>query len=290
MLEQIQIDVAVSRRTECGEGPLWDAATGAVHWVDIIKGEILTTDYATGQTSVVTYPEMVGAAAPRQGGGFVAAVTTGFVGIAADGAITQRVDCLPDGVRMNDAKTDPNGVYWAGSCAGDFAEGKGGLWRLDENWQATLVLPGLTQPNGLGWSPAGDVFYLVETQARRLYSFAFDLATSTLDPTPTLLIDADGFPEGLPDGLAVDEDGHLWIAMFAGSAVHEFTPAGDLVRSVPIPTLQTTSCMFVGPERDELWVTSAGWQLAPEDDADAGSTFRVTGLGATGLPTPPFRG
>lgn len=290
MLEQVQIDVAVSRRTECGEGPLWDPAADAVHWVDIIRGEILTTDFTTGETGVVAYPGMVGAAAPRAGGGFVAAVTTGFVGITADGIVTQRVDCLREGVRMNDAKTDPRGVYWAGSCASDFAEGKGGLWRLDENWEATLTLAGLTQPNGLGWSPSGDVFYLVETQARRLYSFAFDPATSTLDPTPTLLIDENGFLAGLPDGLAVDEAGHLWIAMFAGSAVQEFTPEGELVRTVAIPTIQTTSCMFVGPDRDELWVTSAGWQLSPEDDADAGSTFRVTGLGAVGLPTPPFRG
>lgn len=290
MLEQAQIDVAVPRRTECGEGPLWDAAAGAVHWVDIIKGEILTTDYSSGETRVITYPGMVGAAAPRTAGGFVAAVTTGFVGVEPDGTVTRRVDCLADGVRMNDAKVDPNGVYWAGSCAGDFAEGRGGLWRLDENWNATLVLSGLTQPNGMGWSPSGDVFYLVETQARKLLSFPFDIATSKLDPTPTLVIDTSDFPDGLPDGLAVDEAGHLWIAMFAGSAVHEFTPEGRLVRSVAIPTLQTTSCMFVGPDRDELWVTSAGWQLSPEDDSEAGSTFRVRGLGATGLDVPRFGG
>jgi sugar lactone lactonase YvrE len=290
MLEQEQVDVAVSRRAECGEGPLWDAEAGAVHWVDIIGGEILTTDFASGATAVITHPTMVGAAAPRAEGGFVAAVTTGFVGIASDGEITHRVDCLGDGIRMNDAKTDPNGVYWSGSCASDFAEGAGALWRLDGDWQAILVLPGLTQPNGMGWSPAGDLFYLVETQARQLLSFPFDLTTSTLDPTPTVLIDSDGFPEGLPDGLAVDTAGNIWIAMFAGSAVHEFTPGGRLVRSIGIPTKQTTSCMFVGPDRDELWVTSAAWQISEDEDPGAGSVFRVRDLGATGLPTPPFRG
>lgn len=290
MLDQGRLDIAVSRRAECGEGPLWDADAGAVHWVDIIAGEILTTDFATGETASISYPAMVGAAAPRAWGGFVAAVTTGFVGIAPDGDVTHRVDCLDDGIRMNDAKTDPNGIYWSGSCASDFAEGRGGLWRLDEDWQATLVLSGLTQPNGMGWSPAGDVFYLVETQARRLLSYPFDLATSTLDPTPTVLIEGEGFPEGLPDGLAVDVDGNLWIAMFAGSAVHEFTPEGKLVRSIDVPTTQTTSCMFVGPDRDELWVTSAAWQLSVDDEPDAGSVFRVRGLGVTGLPTPAFRG
>jgi sugar lactone lactonase YvrE len=285
-----RISVAVSRRAECGEGPIWDAAANAVHWVDIIPGEILITDFATGETRVTAYPEMVGAIAPRRSGGVVAAVTSGFVGLDTDGIVDRRVDILPDGIRMNDAKTDPAGRFWAGSCEMDFAEGLGGLWKLDEDWEATLVLPNLTQPNGLGWSPDGSVFYLVETQARQILRFDFDLETSTITSDASVLVDADVFPAGLPDGLAVDTRGHLWVAAFAGSAIHEFSPEGDLLRTVPIPTLQTTSCNFVGPELNELWVTSAAWQLDPADDAEAGSVFRVEGLGAVGIPTAAFRG
>jgi sugar lactone lactonase YvrE len=285
-----QISIAVSRRTECGEGPIWDAAANAVHWVDIIPGEILVTDFTTGRTRVTTYPEMVGAVAPRVGGGVVAAVTSGFVGLDADGVVDRRVDILPDGIRMNDAKTDAAGRLWAGSCEMGFAEGLGGLWRLDENWEATLVLPNLTQPNGMGWSPDGSVFYLVETQAREILRYDFDLETSRIASEASVFVDAEHFPEGFPDGLAVDSRGHLWVAEFAGSAVHEFSPDGILLRTVRVPTLQTTSCNFVGPELDELWVTSAGWQLDPAEDADAGSIFRVEGLGATGLPTAAFRG
>jgi sugar lactone lactonase YvrE len=290
MLEQVQVDVAVSRRAECGEGPVWDADANTLHWVDILAGEILTTDPTSGTTVAISYPAMVGAAAHRRDSGFVAAVATGFVGIGADGRITNRVDCLPEGVRMNDAKTDPGGRFWAGSCAMDFAAGAGGLWRLDEDWEARLVLSGLTQPNGMGWSPAGDVFYLVETQARQILSFPFDSSTSTLVPTPIVLVDAAMFPGGFPDGLAVDTRGHLWVAEFAGAAVHEFTAGGHLVRSVSVPTKQPTSCAFVGPSLDELWVTSAAWQIDPDDDPDAGSIFRLGGLGATGLPTEAFRG
>ncbi len=290
MLERIQIDVAVSRRAECGEGPVWDAPANVVHWVDILGCEILSTDLATGATTAIPYNEMVGAAAPRREGGFVAAVASGFAGIGTDGTITHRVDCLPEGVRMNDAKTDPGGRFWAGSCAMDFANGKGALWRLDEHWDATLVLSDLTHPNGMGWSPAGDVYYLVETQARQVLSFPFDPATSTLVATPMVLIDAEMFPNGLADGLAVDSRGHVWVAEFGGSAVHEFTPDGERVRSVRVPTKQPTSCAFIGPTLDELWVTSAAFDLDPDDDPDAGSIFRVRGLGAAGLPTEAFRG
>jgi sugar lactone lactonase YvrE len=188
---------------------------------------------------------------------------------------------------MNDAKVSPNGDFWAGSCAMDFAEGAGGLWKLDADWNATLVLADLTQPNGLDWSPARDFFYLVETQARKVLRFAWDAESGTIASPATVLIGEDAFP-GYPDGLCVDTRGHLWIAEFAGSAVHEFTPEGEKVRTFPIPTAQPTSCAFIGPELDELWVTSAAAGLEAAIDAMAGSIFRLTGLGATGLPSTPF--
>ena len=149
----VQVSVAVSRRAECGEGPIWDPAANAVHWVDIVQGEMLVTDFASGATRITTYPEMVGAVAPRVQGGIVAAVTSGFVGLDAGGVIDRRADIMPDGIRMNDGKTDPAGRFWAGSCEMGFAEGLGGLWRLDENWEATLVVSNLALPNGLAWSP-----------------------------------------------------------------------------------------------------------------------------------------
>ncbi|MCC2591841.1 SMP-30/gluconolactonase/LRE family protein [Tessaracoccus sp. OS52] len=287
------VTIAVSRRALCGEGPVWHAPSNSVYWVDIVGGEILRSeldrDLRQLGTKVLRYPEMVGAVSPRSGGGLVAAVASGFVGLADDGSQTHRVDCLPEGVRMNDAKVDPAGRYWSGSCAYDFTAGAGGLWVLDENWEATLVLDGLTLPNGLGWSPDGRTFYLVETQARQLLAFPFDPATSKLTPTPTVLVDAQAF-DGLPDGLAVDSRGHLWVAEYSGSALQEFTPDGDQVRRIAIPTPQPTSCAFIGPDLDHLWVTSAAADLDEGTWPEAGSIFQVTGHGAAGLPIPPFGG
>jgi sugar lactone lactonase YvrE len=284
-----QPTLVVSRRAECGEGPVWDGAAGVLHWVDIVRGEILRTDPETGTTSATAYPEMVGAVAQRRDGGVVAAVASGFAGLDASGSVDRRVDCLTEGIRMNDAKVDPAGRFWAGSCAMDFAEGRGGLWMLSPDWTATLVLDGLTQPNGLDWSPTGDAFYLVETQARQVLRFARDADSGEIASAPTVLIDADAFT-GYPDGLCVDTRGHLWLAEYAGAAVHEFTPGGDCVRTVPMPTANPTSCAFVGPALDELWVTSAAAGLDFETDPDAGSVFRLRGLGASGRPSTPFGG
>ena len=289
-MTSVEVEVAVARRAACGEGPIWDPATNSVHWVDIIAGEILVTDFSTGSTRTTAYPEMVGAVAPRANGGRVAAVASGFVGMDADGIIDRRADVLPAGIRMNDAKTDPAGRLWAGSCEMGFEPAAGGLWRLDEDWQATLVLSGLTLPNGLGWSPDGTVFYLVESQTRQILRFGFDAPSGSLTSSASVLVDSDAFPDGLPDGLAVDARGHLWVAEYGGSAVHEYSPDGALLRTVRIPTAQTTSCNFVGPALDELWVTSAAQQIDDADDPGAGSIFRVRGLGALGLPTASFGG
>jgi sugar lactone lactonase YvrE len=284
------IEVAVARWSLCGEGPVWDAQRGVVHWVDIVGKQILTTDVATMVTTEIDYPEMVGAAAYRRAGGFVAAVATGFVAIAEDGTAGARVDCLRDDVRMNDAKTDRRGRLWAGSCAYDFERGKGALWRLDENGTATAVISGLTQPNGMDWSLDDSWFYLVETQARVVLRFPFDAETGSVTNAPVEFIGAEHFPDGYPDGLTVAADGHLWIAEYAGSAVYEFSPAGELLRKIVMPTVYPSSCAFVGENLDELWVTSAAAAASPDSDPLAGSTFRITGLGAVGLPSAPYSG
>lgn len=283
------VSVAVSRRAQCGEGPYWDPSTATVVWVDIIGRQALrsTPEPTTADTTAIDYPQMVGAAAPRAGGGLVLAVESGFALLDEDGTVAARIDVLEPPLRMNDAKVDPAGRYWAGSCAMDFSEGRGGLWRLDEHHRAELVVPGLTQPNGLGWSPDGTDMYLVETQARVLLRFGFDPDRSTITSGPTVL--AAGF-EGYPDGLAVDARGHIWLAEFGGSAVHELDPAGTVLRSIRIPTEQPTSCAFVGAGLDRLWVTSAAAGLDEATDPDAGSIFEITGHGTSGQPVATFRG
>lgn len=287
------VTIAVPRRAQCGEGPVWDPSTRTVLWVDIVGGEILRTELDAElhplATHALEFPFMVGAVSPRAGGGIVAAVASGFLGLDENGTQTRRVDCLPAGVRMNDAKVDPAGRYWSGSCAYDFSSGAGGLWLLDEHWDATLVLPALTQPNGLGWSPDGRTFYLVETQARQVLAFGFDPDRSRLTSSPSVLVEADDFT-GLPDGLAVDARGHLWVAEYSGSAVHEFAPDGARVRTIALPTPQPTSCAFIGPRLDHLWVTSAAADLDEENHPDAGSIFLVTSPGTTGLAVPAFGG
>jgi sugar lactone lactonase YvrE len=219
----------------------------------------------------------------------LAAVESGFVGFNSDWGVTHTLDLLGDNYRMNDAKTDASGLFWAGSNTIDFVPGEGSLWRLDENWNATVVHTGLTLPNGIGWSPDNTVMYVVDSMQKVILKFPFDRDMSIIAGEPEVFAGPEVF-NGLPDGLAMDTRGHIWLAEFGTGQLMEFSPDGAIVSRIAIPTEQTTSCAFVGPQLDKLWVTSAAIGLDPATDPDAGSIFEITGLPAPGIPVVPFAG
>lgn len=282
----VDVRLAVRAQSRVGEGPVWHE--DRLHWVDILGGEVHVSDLAGGATSSVRVPTWVGAAVPMRGGGYVAATREGFATIV-EGQMNTVSAFLPEGVRMNDAKCDPVGRFWAGSCAEDFARGAGALHRLDPDWSHVTVVEGLTQPNGIGWSSDGRTMYLIDTQDPALYAYDFDPVAGAVGSRRTVAsIDVER--GGYPDGLAVDAEGCVWIAMWSGSAVLRISPNGEVLRTIAMPVTQTSSCAFVGPDLAELCVTSAAEGLQVADDALDGSVFVISGLGVTGVPVATFAG
>jgi sugar lactone lactonase YvrE len=286
----IDITVAVAGTARVGEGPFWDAAAGRLHWVDILSGAISSYTPSTGERTRITLPTLVGAAVPKASGGYIAATREGFADVTAGGAWATRLHILDDGIRMNDAKCDPGGRLWAGSTRMDFAAGHGALHVLDAGGCTETVLDGLTLPNGLGWSPEGRTFYLVDSVARELN--AFDTDTGGIRLSNRRVLKAFGEGAGLPDGLTVDSGGCLWIAMWGGSRIVRVSPEGSVIGEVPVPVAQPSSCVFGGPRLDVLYVTTAreGLGHALPGTAVDGSVLAVSGLGVTGLPGVRFGG
>lgn len=288
MQTSVEVTVAIIDNARVGEGPVWDDETGRLCWVDILGGAINTSHVDGSGRHTVTLPTLVGAVAPRARGGFVAATTEGFAAISPDDTATIRTRVLPNGQRMNDAKCDSAGRLWAGSTDLGFLPGQGALHVLFPDWRSETVLTGLTLPNGLGWSPDGRTFYLVDSIARELS--AFDVLPDQLVPANRRVLAR--FPDGagLPDGLTVDTDGCLWVAMWGGGRLVRLSAAGQVLGEVLLPVEQPSSCTFGGPDLDVLYVTSAreGLDLALGDVA--GSVLAIRGTGATGLPVNRFRG
>jgi sugar lactone lactonase YvrE len=283
-----EIAIAFAGAARVGEGPVWDVESRTLHWVDILAGEIHTSEASARAHRTITLPTLVGAAAPRRSGGFVAATREGFAAVEDDGPWTTRVANLGDGLRMNDAKCDPNGRFWSGSTDMQFAAGRGALHVLGTDWRCETVLDDLTLPNGLGWSPDGSVFYLIDTIAAELN--AFDVSTEALEPLNRRVLARFPASVGQPDGMTVDAHGCLWIAMWGGGRLIRVSPSGDTLFELPLPVDQPSSCTFGGPDLDVLYVTSAREGLDVADSDPAGSVFAIRDLGVRGLPTPRFEG
>ena len=168
------LEVVIGPGARLAEGPLWDARSGRLGWIDVLSSQVLLTDIATGQTEVIEVPSHVGAIAPRAAGGFVAALQDGFwvVGDGPTRRITSVAEARPS-LRFNDGKCDPAGRFWAGTMAYDETPGAGALYRLDPDGGASLMLDGVTISNGLAWSLDGRTMYYIDTPTRRIDAFSF---------------------------------------------------------------------------------------------------------------------
>lgn len=283
----IEADLILDAAADLAEGPCWDAGTDLLTWVDITAGRVhqLGADGTPHHTYQVD--SHVGAALPTAGG-WLLAVRDGFVRLDRDGSLR---DVCPVGadrpdIRFNDAKADPAGRAFGGTMAYDQTPGAAALYRLDDGPQATVVLGDLTLSNGLGWSPDATRFYFVDSTTQRVTVHDYDLDTGTVGAgVPLVEIPA---AAGMPDGLCVDDDGCVWVALWGGSAVHRYTPRGDLDTVLALPTSQPTSCAFGG---DVLYVTTARSGLAEAELAaqpHAGALFACR-PGTTGPAATPWR-
>jgi sugar lactone lactonase YvrE len=221
---------------------------------------------------------------PRRGGGAVIAVERGFTLEDADGTLTPLQPVWSDaGVRMNEGGCDPDGRFWCGSMAYDQRPGAAALYRLDPDGTVRAVLAGVTVSNGLDWSPDGSLAYYDDTATHRVDVFDYDRDAGLTGRRPFVQLPDDGNP----DGLTVDAEGGVWVALYGSGVVHRYTAAGVLDDVVEVPTAQVTACTFGGPRLDQLFVTTSREGLAPGDDPLAGSLFR-TDVGIAGLPVREF--
>ena len=275
-----------------GEAPHWISATQSLLWVDILTPSVHMSNLTNGDTRTTPLPELVGMVVPRRRGGYVAATQSGFRSLDLQSGEMAALASPPgmSGRRFNDGKCDAAGRLWAGTLALDASPDRGSLYRLDTDGSLQEMESGLHICNGLGWSPDSRRFYLADSGRRVIYAYDYDLAAGTLANKSVLVSFGDS--EGMPDGLAVDAEGHLWCAMWDGWAIRRYTPAGVLQQTIALPVPRPTSCAFGGEGLRTLFITSARIRLSATQLAAAplsGSILAVQ-LDIAGTPVGQYGG
>ena len=275
-------ELVADARSQLGEGPLWDARTQELLWVDIVAGIVHRFDPATHADRSFDAGSYVGAVVPRAAGGYALAVAAGFALASDSGEVTPLAAVgHDDAVRMNDGACDSGGRFWAGSMRLDESHGGGCLYRLDPDHSLETICAGVTISNGIAWSPDETLLYYVDTPTMTIDVFDFDAATGSATER-RVLVTVDG--PGSPDGLTVDAEGGLWVAFWGGGCVRRYSPQGTLETEIGVAAAHTTKAAFGGRELADLYITTAAGE-----EPNAGGLY-VAQPGVAGLPAHAFAG
>jgi sugar lactone lactonase YvrE len=275
-----------------GEGPLWSSRESCLYFLDI-KRPALHRWSEVGKGETIPLKNETGAIALRECGELVAAMRSGFALLdprtgKAELLASPEAD-LPDN-RFNDGECDPQGRFWAASMDDRGKVPSGQLWRLSSDGRIERKAGGFIVGNGLGWSLDGGTMYFTDSENRTILAYDFDQTLGELGSPRIFARTQDG--EGLPDGLTVDAEDHVWSAHWDGWRVTRYRPDGSIERVIDCPVPRPTSLAFGGRDLDRLYITSASIDLSKEQLAAAplsGGLFEMM-PGVRGRPSFPFRG
>ena len=257
----MQAELLLNAKATLGEGPAWDSKTQTLYWLDILEKRIYADTRILAQLD-----DLVCCIVPRKNGNLLLGTRLGFADLNPDTVqltVLAALDSELPTNRLNDGKCDPAGRLLAGTMDMNEKDPNGALYSFDGK-NSTRLLDKVTISNGLAWSVDHKTFYYIDTPTREVKAFDYDLATGQI-ANPRVAIH---IPESLgwPDGMTSDTDGNLWIALWGGAQVTKWNPStGKLLEQIPVPALQTSSCVFGGKDMNELYITSARKSMSETD-------------------------
>lgn len=281
----IEATPCVSCACTLGEGPVWSG--NKLWWVDIHEKRFHC--WTPGDSEFVTWsmPERIGFAVPTKAGDWLVGLESGIYRWSQDSQEPRGMHLFgdhPGTIRFNDGKCAPDGRLWAGTMHLKAMPGRGSLYRVDSNG-CERMLSNLSISNGLAWDTSKGCMYFIDTPSQAVSAFAYDSVQGTLSNERT----AAEVPTemGAPDGMTIDTEGMLWVALWGGFGVVRINPSsGKILESIGVPAPNVTSCTFGGEDLDTLFITTARIGMSKDQIADhpnAGAVFSVQ-PGVGGLP------
>lgn len=250
-----------------GEGPLWHAERNSCFWVDIEGKKFYEYKWLEKTVQCRRLDYRVTLIVQDKDNHLVLGLEGGIARYNLD---TETITWLIDiekqhnRHRCNDGKVDSRGRLWVGTLQMDFMEGAGSLYCVDENMELQKKQDKVTISNGLAWSLDNTRLYFIDSPTHKVQSFLFEEETGQIIFEKDVIHIPTGM--GTPDGMAIDEEGMLWIAHWGGFGVYRWNPLnGELISTVKLPVPNVTSCTFAGENLDHLLITTARQDLSEED-------------------------
>lgn len=293
-IQSVQAEPVLAQNSVLGECPVWDDRQNLLYWVDILSGNLFCYDPRQNKNNVFDIGEHIGSFALRENEGAILALKSGFAFYDFQSNRIERMinpESHLSNHRFNDGKCDPYGRFWSGSLSYDVAKGAGSLYALSTIDTVETKLKNLTIPNGMAWHAGRKKFYFIDSPDRKVYEFDYDLLSGSIKNRTTLF----EFPPSgpLPDGMTIDSDGCLWVALYNGYKVVRINPvSAEIDFKVELPVPQVTSCTFGGKNLNELYITTAREHMTKEEIAElplSGALFKAE-LPFRGVKVDRFRG
>ncbi|MBS1991760.1 MAG: SMP-30/gluconolactonase/LRE family protein [Cyanobacteria bacterium SZAS LIN-3] len=276
-------------RASLGEGPLWDVQKSVLHWLDINNNLVHTFNPASGNDTFIDVGEMPGCIVKRRSGGFVLGLPEKFVALHGDTITNLATVEQGLGNRMNDGKCDPAGRFWCGSMHPKYNQGVANLWMMDLDLRVEKKLSNVTISNGLAWSSDNKVMYYIDTKTNNVDAFDYDIASGAIANRRAVIKNIWG---GYFDGMTIDKDDNLYIAVWDGGCVLKINPAtGALLSKINVPGVKNVTCpTFGGQKMNELFITSSAEGADEKAEPNAGALFHLELPDTQGLPAFEFAG
>jgi sugar lactone lactonase YvrE len=250
--QRIDFDLAV------GESPVWDATRSGLWFIDALAPALFLLEVSTGQIERWPMPSPIGSVGLAKNGCLVIALKSG---VHLFDPIHDKLEFLvhpePDHPtnRLNDGKIGPDGCFWIGSMHDAFPRlPTAALYRVTPEGHFTKVMEGLRNSNGLAWSPDGRTMYHADTREPSISAYDFNTTTGAI--SNRRLLAAPSEREGLPDGAAVDVEGHYWSAGITAGCLNQLSANGEILARHPLPAPAPTMPCFGGADMRTLFVTS----------------------------------
>lgn len=255
----MKADIVIHERSILGEGAIWDHKSQVLHWVDIEGKKLNCYNPTLDKNDFFNLPQQIGTVVPCVSGKLLIALEDGLYFFNQYGILGECIQKIEDSIptnRCNDGKCDSLGRFWVGTMPMAADKPVGSLYCYSLKTGIKKELNKLTVSNGLAWDRNNETIYFIDTLTSAIDIYEFDNHSGTiLQKKGTIKIPKS---EGFPDGMTIDSDGLLWVALWAGAGVIRCNPKTLKIEDkITLNAKNVTSCSFGGKDLSTLYITTA---------------------------------